>query len=521
MGKKHKKSARKKNHKNKRKITVNWSDKLRAKTNLKSIVDFSKEVFGGIKSLDTSRIKTYCHNHKKTLIFSGVMTSLVIGAFVVATNLPDKSVLDEANVMEVSLSDESELSVELGSIQNDESLVMKTVEGPIAQEVSSTQLIQADIELPETETQYKVDLNTTVEKDLYDSIEKSMMIGVDMYAIVVDNNEIAYFETEAEALDILDTLKSKYIAEGAVEEKVLFSEEVAIKEVKRNILDCNGYQTKEEVLEFIAKGTNEQRIHVVQKGENFWVIAEEYGLRVDSLIEANPGIDEKKLQIGTNLSLIVAKPIINVVTISTVERIDAVPYSRGENVLTDKYYVGQYITKIKGQTGEAEVTAEIYMQNGKVIGEKILDSKVIKEPVTQIVYQGTKPAPPKIGTGTFARPTSRGYITSKFGPRWGSFHKGVDIGIPMYTEVKAADGGEVTFSGYSGTYGKLLIINHGANKETRYAHNSVLKVKAGEKVFKGQIIALSGSTGRSTGPHLHFEIRVNGDPKNPLGYVSY
>lgn len=219
--------------------------------------------------------------------------------------------------------------------------------------------------------------------------------------------------------------------------------------------------------------------------------------------------------------MIVAEPIINVVTISKVERIDPVPFGRAPNVLTDKYYVGDYKTKQAGIQGEAEVTVEVYMENGKLIGEKVLNQVVIKEPVEQIVYQGTKPAPPRIGTGVYDNPTSRGYITSPFGPRSLGYHNGIDIGIPSGTEVYAADGGTVKYSGYKGTYGKLIIINHGANTETRYAHNSVLKVKSGENVFKGQLIALSGNTGRSTGPHLHFEVRINNNPVNPKKYVSY
>lgn len=89
----------------------------------------------------------------------------------------------------------------------------------------------------------------------------------------------------------------------------------------------------------------------------------------------------------------------------------------------------------------------------------------------------------------------------------------------MGTTVMAADGGTVTYAGYSGAYGYLVTIDHQNGMETRYAHNSELLVSVGDKVYQGQSIAKSGNTGRSTGPHVHFEIRVDGVAKDPLNYL--
>lgn len=117
-------------------------------------------------------------------------------------------------------------------------------------------------------------------------------------------------------------------------------------------------------------------------------------------------------------------------------------------------------------------------------------------------------------------------ITSPFGKRYifgkYSMHKGIDIGCPKGSKVVASDGGTVNFasSGSNGGYGTLVKITHANGYETRYAHLSAVTVKAGQKVSKGQQIARSGNTGQSTGPHLHFEIRHNGDPKNPSNYVK-
>ena len=114
---------------------------------------------------------------------------------------------------------------------------------------------------------------------------------------------------------------------------------------------------------------------------------------------------------------------------------------------------------------------------------------------------------------------TRGRLTSRFGLRWGRLHKGIDIAARIGAPVYAADGGKVVFSGTQGAYGRIIVIDHGGGTQTAYAHNSKLLVSRGQRVHKGQKIAEVGNTGRSTGPHLHFEVRKNGSPVNPLKYV--
>lgn len=119
----------------------------------------------------------------------------------------------------------------------------------------------------------------------------------------------------------------------------------------------------------------------------------------------------------------------------------------------------------------------------------------------------------------------QGVITSPFGwrthPIFGTsiFHSGLDIGVDYGEPVKAADGGIVVEAGWMGGYGKAVIIDHGGGISTLYGHNSELLVGAGQRIGKGQVIALAGSTGYSTGPHVHFEVRKNGEPVNPYNYL--
>jgi murein DD-endopeptidase MepM/ murein hydrolase activator NlpD len=112
-----------------------------------------------------------------------------------------------------------------------------------------------------------------------------------------------------------------------------------------------------------------------------------------------------------------------------------------------------------------------------------------------------------------------GPVTSSFGWRWGRMHEGIDIGVGTGTPIHAAASGTVIYCGWESGYGNLTVIDHGGNLATAYGHQSSISVACGQQVAQGQVIGAVGSTGHSTGPHLHFEVRVNGSPVDPLGYL--
>ncbi len=113
-----------------------------------------------------------------------------------------------------------------------------------------------------------------------------------------------------------------------------------------------------------------------------------------------------------------------------------------------------------------------------------------------------------------------GPVTSGFGWRWGRMHEGIDIAVPTGAPVSAAASGRVIYAGWMGGYGNLVVIDHGGGLATAYGHNSSIVVGNGGSVSQGQTIAFAGSTGHSTGPHVHFEVRVNGAAVDPLGYLG-
>jgi septal ring factor EnvC (AmiA/AmiB activator) len=130
------------------------------------------------------------------------------------------------------------------------------------------------------------------------------------------------------------------------------------------------------------------------------------------------------------------------------------------------------------------------------------------------------PAPtPRASGGGYAWPMC-GPVTSEYGPRWGRVHRGLDLGGPIGTPIRAAKAGQVVFAGRQGGYGNLVLINHGDGVTTAYAHLSRFAVSSGSSVGQGQTIGAVGMTGNTTGPHLHFETRVNGRAVNPRQYLS-
>jgi murein DD-endopeptidase MepM/ murein hydrolase activator NlpD len=112
-----------------------------------------------------------------------------------------------------------------------------------------------------------------------------------------------------------------------------------------------------------------------------------------------------------------------------------------------------------------------------------------------------------------------GVLTSGFGYRWGRMHEGIDLAVSSGTPVVAAASGTVIVAGWMGGYGNLVVVDHGGGVSTAYGHNTMVTVGVGQHVAQGQLISYSGSTGHSTGPHVHFEVRINGSPVDPMGYL--
>ncbi len=276
------------------------------------------------------------------------------------------------------------------------------------------------------------------------------------------------------------------------------------------------------------------RYYDVVAGDTPLGIAAALDVDYKELLKLNPGIDEE-LYVGDKLLISASKPYLSIQAVTTQTYKTAVAYDTVEKE-TDALYIGKTKVKREGKKGVESVTAQITLVDGVETGREILSSEIIKKPVDEIVLVGTKePDPVTVPAGitthnennttgiNLSWPTTGGYISSGFGSRWGSFHRAIDIakvGGCYGDAIYAAADGRVTFVGYSGTYGRLIKISHGNGLETWYAHCSGYNVSTGDYVTRGDTIGYIGSSGRSTGPHLHFEVHLNGRYVNPLNYLK-
>ena len=336
--------------------------------------------------------------------------------------------------------------------------------------------------------------------------------------ITVNGMDILPVACDDEVDAVIALLAGAYVPdkENVSLEKVEMSEKVASRRYYCHPEDIYDMET---VAAILLRGTDRREIYLVSRGDSLWKIANDHDLTVDDLKDANPQLNGEFLQIGDELSLIVPEPLVNVTTVERTVVEENIPFDT-RYIYDSSMWRTQTGVVEEGQFGKKEVVYQITRENGKKVSEEKISEAVVKDPETAVVARGTANIPSK-GTGSFIWPVQGGgRMTSGYGWRSGGFHAGIDIAARTGTSVLAADSGVVVFEGWDGGYGRSIVIYHG-HYYTRYAHNSENLVSRGEAVSKGQVIARIGTSGRTTGPHLHFEIRtggIYGPTVNPLNF---
>ena len=358
-------------------------------------------------------------------------------------------------------------------------------------------------------------------QDVFNRLTYMQDISTVAYAFYIEGRRMAVLDSEETIQGILSDYINLFLINNSmgtiVFDEIGFLEDVSSRPIDTQLGRLNHAS---DILDRIRAGTMTEQIHVVERGQTFSGIAVMHGVTQAELRELNPTVTPARLSIGQEIILQQAVPLLTIHSVETSTFIEPIPYG---TIYEDNpnAFVGERSTRIAGIPGERQVTARITRQNGIEVDRVDLLYNTISEPSDAVVIRGTRPVPPRQGTGRLIRPLPAGTyrLSSPFGMRWGRMHNGVDWAAPRGTRVGAADGGTVTFSGYRGAFGNLIIINHGGGIETYYAHLNRRLVRTGEQVFQGQHIGDVGSTGRSTGPHLHFEVRVHGVPQNPLRFL--
>ena len=280
------------------------------------------------------------------------------------------------------------------------------------------------------------------------------------------------------------------------------------------------YVTKEELsdveaeVEEVTKEKETNKIYVVQSGDVLSVIAMDHDTTVANIVALN-GFDSADARIYPGQEIIIAVPEPDLSLRIKQGEVYEEDYNAEPTIIeNDSWYTTKQVVHQEGTTGHRERNDIVTYENGIEVSRELAHETIMVESVPAVIEQGTITPP------TYIKPLAGGHFTSGFGRRWGRMHKGVDWGCPTGTTVYASSAGTVVSAGYNNGYGNNVVISHPDGRMTRYAHNSKLLVKAGQWVEQGQSIALSGSTGRSTGPHVHFEIYINGVAVNPLNYIG-
>lgn len=275
----------------------------------------------------------------------------------------------------------------------------------------------------------------------------------------------------------------------------------------------------EQAVKFLMTGYLEQETYKIESGDVLGSVAKKHNLTTSELLALNPDITvDTVLQIGQELNVTVAKPFVTLEVKKEKKVAEVIPFKK---VFEEDptMYKGEKVIKQEGVNGKKETTYALTSENGTQTSKVALEEKILQQPVDEIEVVGTKVISSR-GTGEFAWPAVGGYISSGMGERWGAFHRGIDIARPSNYNILAADNGVVVAAGTSGTYGNRIVINHNNGFTTLYGHLSSINVEVGQVVEKGSVIGIMGSTGNSTGTHLHFEVEKNGSLENPLSYVG-
>jgi murein DD-endopeptidase MepM/ murein hydrolase activator NlpD len=303
-------------------------------------------------------------------------------------------------------------------------------------------------------------------------------------------------------------------AASAPEQEIRFKESVSIEEQE---IHPKKLLNKDDLKELLLKGTLEQMTHIVQPGDCIGCIAKQYSITSEDIYRNNPGITETTLlQLGQEISVTAARPKLTVQVIERKEVEETMHY-KIEVQASEALFRGEQRVLQEGKEGRRRVTYQYVTENGVQTEKKVIQEEILAEPVNKIIQKGTKVKPDR-GDGAFAWPTNGGRITSGYGPRWGKMHQGLDIAGVSNRNIKASDNGKVVQAGWNGNYGKSVVIDHGNGYRTLYGHLSSVDVSVGDVVQKGEKIGVMGSTGESTGVHLHFEIIKNGSNTNPMRY---
>ncbi len=345
--------------------------------------------------------------------------------------------------------------------------------------------------------------------------------------LYIDGNFIGSMTSRAEMDKVLNDIKGGYL-QGVKNERAEFIQNV---EVSDGLFLSESVMTAEQLKAKLTAQAVVKKEYTIQPGDTLSTIARDLDMTTTQLRNMNPSVKNDTIYAGDKITVQRPQPFLRVKVVRTIQYTEKIDYSI-EKEYDDSKLVTYEKVKVKGEEGSQNVTAEVTFIDGVEESRTILSIDVTKQPVSQVVIVGTKKVYNSdggsvtvgdgISTGNMLWPVP---ICHNMSRGWRSGHYALDIcNGPVSVKNQpfvAADGGTVISAGWNtGGYGYLVQIQHANGLQTWYAHCNSLYVVTGQKVTRGQVLGRIGSTGWSTGYHLHFEVRKNGRRVNPLNYVS-
>lgn len=334
------------------------------------------------------------------------------------------------------------------------------------------------------------------------------------YGLYINGELCAAAKSYGDIQFIMESFLDQYKT-GTPGEKVSF---MGTTEIISGLYSTDKIVSSQKFAKTISTKRTETQFYTVVEGDTAESIANVANMSYDRLMKLNESLVDTPVP-GTSVLLEKELPVLKVQTVRTVTVKESIKFTK-KTIKNNKEYTSYSKCITKGVNGEREVVKQVTEINGLQVASEVISSTVTKQPVEAVYEVGTK-KPSGVGSGSFVWPVPGvRTISSPFGPRWGRMHRGIDIstgGIYGRTVV-AADSGTATVKRSAGGYGLHIIISHGNGYSTCYAHLSAVSISSGATVAKGQAIGRVGNSGASTGPHLHFEIRVNNVARNPMNY---
>lgn len=338
------------------------------------------------------------------------------------------------------------------------------------------------------------------------------------YGVYIDGTFVGAVKDKDAVQEALDENLLKYPIEGVVKD-VSYKNDI---EYAKGMYLAGSVLPERQMIKLLTSSKKKKAVYVAQSGDTSATIAQKFSMDVKELEDMNAGLS-KACRTGRLVNVTETESYLPIKYIREIELISFLDYETIE-VETSELNLGTRETLVKGERGEKVNSVEITYVDGKEYARRNVGSKITKVPVVEQIGIGTYKARPYsadtklYGTGQFAWPVDGGWVSDVFISDRN--HKGFDIAADMGTDIYAAGDGVVVSAGWNpGGYGYFVMIDHLDGYQTVYAHMSQVYAVVDTQVKRGQLIGAVGSTGDSTGPHCHFEVRYMGVCYDPAQFM--